>query len=268
MTTRRRILREDDGFALVSVVMLAAVIAALTIGITAATRRIAYQSDHLAQAIETRALTEAGLNRIIAAYQNRDDPLRERLKPDGRPVPWDFARENLTLSVQAESGKLDLNAAGREQIATLLAEVLPAPAPAAILQRVDEARAGRARVGAPAALLSPLERMSVRRDALERHFTTLTEQRGVDPATAPERVLRALLPPAEHDRMIEARARGAAPPIGPQSRALFVNERPIYTFRAELRAPHRAGAMRAVVGFDDRGRMSVYAWGPVALAGP
>jgi type II secretory pathway component PulK len=264
MKASLRALREDDGFALISVVMLAAMIAALAIGITASTRRIAYESDNLARTIETRALTEAGLNRIIAAYLNRGDPLRERLKPDGRAVPWDFAQESLSLSVQAESGKLDVNAAGREQIAAVLNELLPAPA--AILRRIDEARAARARIASLAALLSPLERMSARRDALERHFTVMTEQRGIDPATAPVLTLQALLPPEQRDRMIEARERGAALPVGPEARTMFVNERPIYTIRAEVRSPQRAGAMRAVIGFDERGRMSVYAWGPTALS--
>lgn len=262
----------EDGFALVSVVMLAALIAALVIGILGSTRRIAYETDRAAAVVETHALGEAGLNRIIAAYLNRGDPMRGPLRPDGRPVSWEFAGHELILSVQAESGKIDVNAGDRTHIEAVLSGLLAAPSAAGFLRRLDEARANHARVHSVASLLSPFERMMSTRDDLERHFTVMTEQRGIDPATAPILTLQALphLSVEQRARLVAAREQADADAfeLPPAARQMFSTERPIYTLRAEARSLKRAGAMRAVVGFDEKGNISVYSWGVAAASRP
>jgi hypothetical protein len=248
--------------------MLAALIAALVIGILASARRLAYDTDRVAAAIETRALAEAGLNRIIAAYANRGDPLRERLRSDNRPVAWEFAGKSIVLRVQAESGKLDLNAGDRSHIDRVLAALVPPSAHDRILRQIDEARAGDVRITSIASLLSPFERMASRRDELENHFTVMTGQRGVDPATAPILVLQTLphLSSEQLERLIAVRQGDEELrwEIPAEARPMFVPERPIYSLRAEPISPKYAGAMRAIVSFDERGRALVYSWGMAA----
>src|SRR5438105_1099193 len=99
----------DSGFALVSVVVICALIAILAIGLTTLVRRLATESAVVTLDAEAKAGTEAGLNRIIMAYLRPGDPLRAVLVPDSRPIVWPFAGKTLSLQVQAESGKLDLN---------------------------------------------------------------------------------------------------------------------------------------------------------------
>jgi hypothetical protein len=260
----------EGGFALVSVVVVAMVIAALAVGLTALVRSAATESAVLRADAEARAGTEAGLNRIILAYARSGDPLRAALAPDGRPIAWEFAGRRLTLRAQAESGKLDLNAADRDHIGAVASRLFAEPeARARVLARIDAARIARERIAAVAAVLTPLDRMTARRDDAEAHFTVMTDQRGVDPATAPLLVLETMPFLSDEARGAIVAARRAGTPIGLDNLGAaarqFVPERPIYTFRAETAAGFdRAGALQAVVSFSERGGFLIHAW---ALAG-
>jgi hypothetical protein len=64
----RRAESDESGFALVSVVVICALIAALAIGLTTLVRRLASARAVVTLDAEARAGTVAGLNRIILAY--------------------------------------------------------------------------------------------------------------------------------------------------------------------------------------------------------
>lgn len=108
----------ERGFALPSVLLIAILISLLSVTLMTLARVLANDGSALASGIGARAATEAGLNRIILAFSRPGDPLRESLVPDSRPVAWEFHGGTLLLRAQAESGKLDLNAADRAYAAS------------------------------------------------------------------------------------------------------------------------------------------------------
>jgi hypothetical protein len=263
---------DESGFALVSVVVICALIAVLAIGLTTLVRRLASASVVVTLDAEAKAGTEAGLNRIIMAYLRPGDPLRAALAPDSRPVVWAFAGKTLTLQAQAESGKLDLNGGDLEYIGAVVARLIEDPAASVgFLARLSAARNSGTTISTVAELLSPLDRMGARRDLIEAHFTVMTGQRGVDPATAPIAVLEALPRVSDEVRRTILSAREARRLVQIDSAEgtsvhYFVSERPVYTFRAQTADGFdRAGAMQAIVGFSDKGLVSIYAWAPVGI---
>jgi hypothetical protein len=262
----------ESGFALVSVVVICALIAVLVIGLTTLVRRLASASAVVTLDAEAKAGTEAGLNRIIMAYLRPGDPLRAVLVPDSRPVVWPFAGKTLRLQVQAESGKLDLNGGDLEHIGAVIARLIENPAVrAGFLARLNAARNSGTPISTVAELLSPLDRMSARRDLMEAHFTVMTGQRGVDPTTAPLAVLETMPRLSDEARraiMLAREARQLVQIDRAEGTPLhyFVSERPIYTFRAQTSDGFgRASAMQAIVGFSERGVVSIYAWAPVGI---
>jgi hypothetical protein len=257
---------DDQGFILLSAVMIAAVLATIALGILATTRRLANDGARIVSDIELRAACESGLSRMIAIFSNTSDPLRKQLWPDGRAVSWRFEDTELTLRVQAESGKLDLNTGDRDHIAAVLNSAFKPAVAAAIMTKVDATRTNHSRIESVAAVLTPIDRMNRTRDALERLFTVMTAQRGVDPWSAPELILHTI-PNISEDalqRIIDAKRGDQILPAGEFAegiRSYFAAQRPIYTFRTEARSRQgRVGAMQALAGFDDRQRFHIYSW--------
>lgn len=258
---------DERGFALVSVLIICSLIALLTLSFSTFVRGIASDSAKFSSDIRIRSLAEAGLNRMILAYAQTGDPLRTALFPDGRPVPWSFGGAKLTLRVQAESGKLDVNAADRPHIAALASRVFENPdQQGRFLNTLDAARTSGGRIDSIASLLGPFDRMTATRDVAEQHFTVTTNQRGFDMLTAPALVIRTMpaLPETLADRIIASRTEGQPPPmeqLPPSLAQRLVTERPIYTFRADVTLDTgRVGAMRAIVGYSERGEISIYSW--------
>src|SRR6266567_2769070 len=107
---KRLVIRDERGFALVSVIVIALLISLITSALVILSRGFANDSSIFKSSIDGRAAAEAGLNRIILAFSRSGDPIRELLVPDSRPVDWEFHGKTLLLRAQAESGKLDLNA--------------------------------------------------------------------------------------------------------------------------------------------------------------
>lgn len=174
--------RNDEGYALLAVVILGILIGTVSLLISATSVHLAAKSARLLEAVEATNSLEAGLNRMIAAYVTIGDPLRETLASDGRSIVWHFNERALRLSVTAESGKWDVNTGDLSQIKNLLS--LLCRQDEACLQigpRIEEYRAGGRRIQSLLEVLLPIQRMSSHREMIEGHFTTLTAQRGIDP---------------------------------------------------------------------------------------
>jgi hypothetical protein len=268
-TATRAHLHSERGFALPSVLVIAIVISLLAITLTTLAQLLATDSSAFSSAIDGRAVTEAGLNRIILAYARRGDLLREQLLPDGRPVSWEFRGKSLQLRAQAESGKLDLNAADRVHIAALLDRLIDDPEMRSqVLTQIDTARQLGARITSVAAVLSPFDRMTTKLDLLKNYFTVMTDQRGIDPMTAPPLLIATIPGLSDSLKTLILDARAARRPLplaevpAPVAQG-FAGERPIYTFHAQTSAgSDRAIAMGAVVGFSEQSGTSIYAWAP------
>lgn len=274
MNAGRRCIRgvrcSDQGFAILSVLIVTALIATFAIGLLAWLRTITNEEAKINADAPMRAVLEAALNRMIVAYGSRNDPLRTLLVPDGRAVRWVFDGRAIILRTEAESGKIDLNAGDRAHIVALASRVIKdANALRRFIEGVDAARQNRQRIHSPAALLSTLDRMTSRRDEIESCFTIATDQRGINPNTAPRIVLETLpqMVPEAVDTVLRGRMAGQPIPfdvVADVARQMFVPERPIYTFRAQTaESKGRVGALRAVVSFPEQGAPVIHAWSSV-----
>jgi hypothetical protein len=264
---------DDRGFALIAVIIGSAIVATLALTLLTYSRTLSSASALYAADIETRSWAESGLNRILLAYSRPDDPLRQRLNPDGRPVAWDYHGRTVTLSVRAESGKIDVNAGDRNHIARLLSLLIDSSQlRSIILDRIDAARSGGENIRSVAEILPPFERMTSVRDRLDSYFTVYTNQTGIDVATAPSLVIETMpgLPPQLAADILRARSIGAPITMANLPSEIahrFGQQRPIYTFRAETSSGFtKARAMRAVVLYGERNKYSILAWETVGIA--
>jgi hypothetical protein len=264
--------RDDRGFALVTALVMAIIIAGLLLSLQILTRDMATQSVGLIDDAELRSDLAAGLNRAIYAYATRGDPMRTFLVADGRPVAWTFREKKLVLSVASESGKWDLNSGDRNEIAGLLTHLQGDPIiRARILGELDRARSERRRLVSVLEVLPPLQRMTTFRATFERHFTVATDQVGIDVMMAPLDTIDALAGLSDFDRqdLLQARSEGRPMPttIAASSARIFAGEKPIYTFRAATAEGYRrAGALEALVSFGDQGEISIFSWTQTGVA--
>jgi general secretion pathway protein K len=115
----------DQGFALVLVIWVLALLAVLAASVAADSRSEAVIARNRLAAAQARALADAA---ITLAVVGLTDPNPEtRWRADGRPQPVQYGDGSATLSVQDEGGKIDLNSAPIELIAGLLDEFGIAP---------------------------------------------------------------------------------------------------------------------------------------------
>lgn len=111
--------RNNQGIALVTVlwvVLPLSIMAAILLSETRTQARFVRTSIEAAQA---EALADAGVYRAVAALLATD--LRDRLVADGRPYRWRFDESELLLSVQDETGKIDLNVGSEDLLRGLFA---------------------------------------------------------------------------------------------------------------------------------------------------
>lgn len=109
------------GVALLLVVWLIALLTAL-IGAFAITARVeSLQGRVLAQGSVAQQIARAGLE--YALQRVADTDVRTRWIPDGRPYGWTYAGSQLQVQLIDETGKVDLNQADAQTLASLLRAV-------------------------------------------------------------------------------------------------------------------------------------------------
>jgi hypothetical protein len=248
-------------------------IAILALSLNAFSRSVAVANSTYVADVEASAWNDSGLMRALSAYSYPADPMRRLLTADGRQVPWSLHGRTLLLSMQAESGKLDLNAGDIEHISKLLSQMDITPAlRKTLVERITVSRQSGAIIESVADILPPFEQMSQQRDELERCFTTFTRQVGLDIATAPRLVIETMpgLSPHLMSEILQARQAGgsiALINLPSDIAKRFVSQRPIYTFASETSDGFmQPSAKKAVVAFDERNQMSVLRWGTAAPA--
>ena len=135
------------------------------------------------ESARARALADAGVTRAAVALGERDPQFRWRV--DGTPYRWEFGGGAITVSITSEGGKIDINAAPIEVLASLFRFAGAGDAAADLAQAVFDRRAA-----APAAQPAADERATI--DPNQRGFATIDDLGGVPGMTAP--LLHALLP--------------------------------------------------------------------------
>ncbi len=112
---------EQRGIALVLVLWAIALMAVLlgSFALIAHTEHL--ESRHVFDAVTARYDAEAGLERAVFELRNSDPALR--WVPDGRPYEFDFDQAHVTVEVNDESGKIDLNVADPTMLTSLFISV-------------------------------------------------------------------------------------------------------------------------------------------------
>ncbi len=114
-------MRRQRGIAFIVVIWVMVLLTVLLSGFVVVARTEALQARFLFDSAQARYAAEAGISR--ASWELRNfDPLTMWV-PDGRQYAFDFEGAKVTVEVQDESGKIDINAAGLETLIRMFAAV-------------------------------------------------------------------------------------------------------------------------------------------------
>jgi hypothetical protein len=222
------------------VLLVTGLVSALVIASTTAARVDRVNAAAERRLAQASALADAGLNRIVAALQNSDDPLRPRLLRRSGPVPWRFAGRDVLVSLAPEAGKVDLNAGDPDLVVNVLRAVVRDDGVAdRLTKRLAAWRSARQDLETVRGLLDQTDRVGTLAHDLEAVFTVWTGLRGVDPKFAPPIALRHLpgLQQGEAEVLVRASASGNDAELSPfvaRFGPLLGAQRPIYRARAEV----------------------------------
>ena len=110
------------GYALVLVLWVLVLLTTIGIGFSYAVKVESHTGSALADRVRTEAIADAGIRRALLGLQAKAKG--DRWKSDGRiyEIPWPDA--TLRITMRAENGKIDLNAAPRELLAGLFSSQL------------------------------------------------------------------------------------------------------------------------------------------------
>lgn len=261
----------QEGFALVVVLWIVALLSVLAISSAQSTRSETVGTRNLLELAQVRAAADAAVIRgIFGLYQDllQQTSLTSPIRPgSGRPRPWRFHGAAITLTAMSESGKVDLNT-GNEQILHGLFRAAGADEQQALhlrdelldykdrddnprsfgAERRDYLQAGLGNGPANAPFMRIEELLllpSMTGDLYERlagAITVYSRQPGVDPAVAPDLMIRSLpwLAPSVAERYLEARRlawqQNQLPPVdmlGNATPLLRPGLSQVYSIRAE-----------------------------------
>ncbi|MBN8737083.1 MAG: general secretion pathway protein GspK [Xanthomonadales bacterium] len=104
--------RHQRGAALLLVLWATVLLAALLVGVAAASRSQSEAALYGSERVRAELAAEAGLAHAVAGL--REPGLRDQWVPDGRPYVFDFGGARVTVRVVDASGMLDLNASPPE----------------------------------------------------------------------------------------------------------------------------------------------------------
>ena len=123
-------IRRQRGTALLLVLWVTVLLAALLIGVAAASRSQSQAALYGAERVRAELAAEAGLAHAVAGLRAPD--LRDQWVPDGRPYDFEFDGAKVRVQVVDVSGLVDLNASPPDLLGDLFAAA-----------GVDRARADR-----------------------------------------------------------------------------------------------------------------------------
>lgn len=126
--------RRERGAALLLVLWVTILLAALLVGVAAASRSQSEAALYGAERVRAELAAEAGLAHAVAGLRAPD--ARQQWVPDGRPYTFTFDGAKVTVAIVDVSGMVDLNAAAPELLHRLF---LAAGADAAVAGRLADA---------------------------------------------------------------------------------------------------------------------------------
>lgn len=114
MRTFKPLPLHQQGVAFLIVLWVVTLVAILMGGFAVIARTENLQARHLLDSTRARYAAEAGIN--LAAYALRRSDQTKQWVPDGRPYNFQFDGIDLAVTVNAESGKIDINVADEKQL--------------------------------------------------------------------------------------------------------------------------------------------------------
>jgi hypothetical protein len=246
----RRALQQSRGVVVAAVLVFMAIASALAIALIAAGRDGMREARAEGQEIAARLLLDSALERGLFALTRAGDPMLKDLR-QLRPVYWQWNGETVSLDLDIESGKIDVNMGNLDLITAALAHWTDRTAATTILTRIRAARLSATPFITPAAVLDPAAQFTAKRDALGRIFTAYTGAEGLDPLSIEEPVRSALEPKAGGVGSAKSFVLSSVSP-----------ERPIYTLTARWKSRHREYQRRVVFFVRDFGTAPmIIRWG-------
>ena len=112
-------IRHQRGTALLLVLWVTVLLAALLIGVAAASRSQSQATLYGAERVRAELVAEAGLAHAVAGLRAPD--LRDQWIPDGRPYDFEFGGAKVRVQVVDVSGLVDLNASPPDLLGGLFA---------------------------------------------------------------------------------------------------------------------------------------------------
>lgn len=239
------------GVVIAAVLMVLAVTSTIGVSLLEQGRTGHLQLRNEADEIEARLVLDSALERGLAALGDPDDAMLPRLRTL-RPVIWTWEGWTVTFDLDAESGKVDLNAGEPELLMAAIHHVLGPSRAAGVMERLLSARGVERHIHHIEEVLAPLEAMDGSAGRLRRLVTTFTGNSGLDPASMEAPIRTAL-----------ARAQGVAGTDRPIRLSAVSPERPIYSLQARLVSRGGRTMARAVTLYVDAssGEPMVVSWG-------
>jgi general secretion pathway protein K len=168
--------RTERGFALLLVIWVLALLAVLAAGVAADSSSEAVIARNRMESAQARALADSGVTLGILGILDPNPATRWRA--DGRSQQFRFADGSLTVALQDEGGKIDINAAPTELIGGLADEFGLVPDQrAALLEGIADRRSAFKAASAPPPARLYLGGDTYTADLAGRPFADLSELR-------------------------------------------------------------------------------------------
>jgi hypothetical protein len=232
---RQPLLRED-GFVLLAVLGMTALISAMALSILLITRDDYRSTKLFLDLARARMLADNALMRVVAALAEPEDPLHPvALKPH---APLRLVEDGVTImvTVEHESGKIDLNRADPTFILNALRRLGVAETTAtAMLSRVTAERAAGRFIGDYRFVLLPAQHYEPLAERIGSLFTVATGAVGINPVLADRVAVEAI--PGITAEEVAALVRPLVPDAGPvlgKYRPFLAPPRPIYSLKARV----------------------------------
>lgn len=258
MTGRGR-RRADRGFALISVVLITAMLALIAGAASLTARAMATAQRVNSDMLLARTLAESGVSIALHDLTRKENPVFAR---DGRTYEFEVEGGVISVAIEDEAGKIDVNHApyalvkalflniGREAGLDAFAAVNLAELTVGSLSKEGERRSDARRLTSVAALRGIEGMTEPMFQALEPHVTVLSIEGKVNPLTATPAALAAIpgVDAAAISRLIAARRPGVPRPAVDRAESYFTTlNGPAFTIRAIGRRPNGVSARMSVV---------------------
>lgn len=233
----RKLCEPEDGFVLLSVLVLTGVIAGIALALSLAMRNDVREMTLHLDLTKARIHADNALVRGIAALGDPADPLHGVLIQPGGHHVFRLNGVEVLLRVEHESGKIDLNRAEPAFLLSALRLLVPEKADS-MYARIMASRAAGTFIEDVGIVLSPAQAFEPIAGRIERIFTVATGARGIAVHLSTPEIMRAIPGVLPEELALLGLGPGWAgtnlSPVLVKYQAYFSSGRPIYTLRAKV----------------------------------